>query len=181
MVPLAGCSERVSRPQWALGMCVQWTLELCVQWTLGLYVQWILGLCVIRHAVCAVCVPIVPGNLSTRSGVVHCCAGYGVRLHQQRSSVLCVQLLPSWHSGMCPDMFWAALIHSPACFFTPCGHPCPAGYAYISNVAVSPAAQRHGVASRLMAEAEALAGSWGCSKAGLHVNMNNTPAVQLYR
>lgn len=55
------------------------------------------------------------------------------------------------------------------------------GYAYISNVAVSPSAQRRGVASRLMAEAEALAGSWGCSKAGLHVNMTNTPAVQLYR
>jgi GNAT superfamily N-acetyltransferase len=56
-----------------------------------------------------------------------------------------------------------------------------AGYAYISNVAVSPSAQRRGVASRLMSEAEALAASWGCSKAGLHVNMTNTPALQLYR
>jgi ribosomal protein S18 acetylase RimI-like enzyme len=55
------------------------------------------------------------------------------------------------------------------------------GYAYISNVAVSPSAQRRGVARRLMVEAEALAVSWGCSKAGLHVNLANTPAVGLYR
>ena len=55
------------------------------------------------------------------------------------------------------------------------------GYAYICNVAVSPSAQRSGVATRLMAEAEALAAAWGCSKAGLHVNMTNTPALGLYR
>lgn len=46
------------------------------------------------------------------------------------------------------------------------------GYAYVSNVAVSPAARRRGVARRLMAASEALAGEWGCRKLALHCNPN---------
>jgi ribosomal protein S18 acetylase RimI-like enzyme len=56
-----------------------------------------------------------------------------------------------------------------------------AGIAYISNVAVSPELRRCGVAVRLMAEAEALAAGWGCSRAALHCNPSNQPAMQLYR
>eukprot|EP00878_Enallax_costatus_P022015 GHUV01023338.1.p3 GENE.GHUV01023338.1~~GHUV01023338.1.p3 ORF type:complete len:131 (+),score=47.69 GHUV01023338.1:702-1094(+) len=55
------------------------------------------------------------------------------------------------------------------------------GYAYISNVAVSTAYRRSGVAVQLMAEAEALAVEWGCRTAGLHCNPNNTAAMQLYK
>lgn len=61
-----------------------------------------------------------------------------------------------------------------------CGWPLRAGIAYISNVAVAPACRRCGVAQRLMAEAEAVAASWGCSRAGLHCNPSNAPAMQLY-
>lgn len=77
----------------------------------------------------------------------------------------------------------ARISHPPTSLLSPPSPPQnnPTGYAYISNVAVSPCAQRRGVARRLMAEAEALAGAWGCSKAGLHVNLANTPAVGLYR
>eukprot|EP00879_Flechtneria_rotunda_P015472 GHRR01016180.1.p1 GENE.GHRR01016180.1~~GHRR01016180.1.p1 ORF type:complete len:339 (+),score=80.31 GHRR01016180.1:166-1182(+) len=55
------------------------------------------------------------------------------------------------------------------------------GIAYISNVAVSPAARRRGVAVRLMREAEALAAAWGCTRAGLHCNPSNAAAMQLYK
>lgn len=55
------------------------------------------------------------------------------------------------------------------------------GYAYISNVAVSTAYRRSGVAARLMAEAESLAATWGCRTAGLHCNPKNTAAMQLYK
>ena len=57
----------------------------------------------------------------------------------------------------------------------------PTGYAYISNVAVSSAYRRSGIAVRLMAEAEALAAEWGCRTAGLHCNPKNTAAMQLYK
>uniref|UniRef100_A0A383W7M9 N-acetyltransferase domain-containing protein n=1 Tax=Tetradesmus obliquus TaxID=3088 RepID=A0A383W7M9_TETOB len=55
------------------------------------------------------------------------------------------------------------------------------GFAYISNVAVAPQLRRSGIAQRLMAEAESLAATWGCSKAGLHCNPSNQPAMALYR
>jgi hypothetical protein len=32
-----------------------------------------------------------------------------------------------------------------------------------------------------MAEAESLAATWGCTRAGLHCNPSNQPAMQLYR
>jgi ribosomal protein S18 acetylase RimI-like enzyme len=52
--------------------------------------------------------------------------------------------------------------------------------AYISNVAVARSARRRGVATLVMAEAEALAREWGCRSAALHCNPNNTPAWELY-
>ena len=79
--------------------------------------------------------------------------------------------------------FQAAMVctdHMFAPAYLPACPPIP-GFAYICNVAVAPSAQRSGVATRLMAEAEAIAATWGCSKAALHVNMTNTPAVGLYR
>ncbi|KAG2489807.1 hypothetical protein HYH03_011756 [Edaphochlamys debaryana] len=54
------------------------------------------------------------------------------------------------------------------------------GYAYISNVAVLPSARRRGVARQLMAEAEALAKSWGCRAIGLHCNPKKTAPWNLY-
>jgi ribosomal protein S18 acetylase RimI-like enzyme len=53
--------------------------------------------------------------------------------------------------------------------------------AYISNVAVAPAARRRGVARAVMAEAEALARAWGCRSAALHCNPKNAAAWALYR
>lgn len=41
-----------------------------------------------------------------------------------------------------------------------------AGIAYVSNVAVLPAARRRGLARTLMAEAERIATEWGCRSVG---------------
>ncbi|KAL6759497.1 acyl-CoA N-acyltransferase, partial [Haematococcus lacustris] len=56
-----------------------------------------------------------------------------------------------------------------------------AGIAYVSNVAVLPAARRRGVAQALMAAAEQQAQGWGCRAVGLHCNPRNTAAMGLYR
>ena len=55
------------------------------------------------------------------------------------------------------------------------------GMAYLSNLAVSPAAQRKGLGARLLQEAEELALQWGCRSVALHVDPGNTPAVELYK
>ncbi|MEW5312191.1 MAG: hypothetical protein WDW38_003838 [Sanguina aurantia] len=54
------------------------------------------------------------------------------------------------------------------------------GYAYVSNVAVSPSARRKGVATALMNAAGEVARGWGCSTTALHVNPNNSKALGLY-
>ncbi|KXZ52446.1 hypothetical protein GPECTOR_9g490 [Gonium pectorale] len=54
------------------------------------------------------------------------------------------------------------------------------GYAYVSNVAVLPAARRRGVARQLMAAAEALAAEWGCRAVGLHCNPKKAAPWALY-
>jgi ribosomal protein S18 acetylase RimI-like enzyme len=55
------------------------------------------------------------------------------------------------------------------------------GIAYVSNLAVSPAAQRRGVGGRLLSAGERLAAEWGCRSVALHVDPGNIPAVELYR
>lgn len=55
-----------------------------------------------------------------------------------------------------------------------------AGYAYISNVAVSPTARRKGVATALMAAATDVARDWGCGTTALHVDPKNASALGLY-
>lgn len=53
--------------------------------------------------------------------------------------------------------------------------------AYLSNLAVAPAAKRRGLGTRLLQEAEDLAIQWGCRSMTLHVDPGNTPAVELYK
>ncbi|GFR45927.1 hypothetical protein Agub_g7387 [Astrephomene gubernaculifera] len=55
------------------------------------------------------------------------------------------------------------------------------GYAYVSNLAVAPAARRRGVARALVAAAEAVAAEWGCRAVGLHCNPNKPAPWALYR
>ncbi|EFJ41015.1 hypothetical protein VOLCADRAFT_107851 [Volvox carteri f. nagariensis] len=55
------------------------------------------------------------------------------------------------------------------------------GYAYVSNVAVAPAARRRGVARGLMAAAEGMAAEWGCRAVGLHCNPKKREPWALYR
>ncbi|KAH6838178.1 Acyl-CoA N-acyltransferases superfamily protein [Perilla frutescens var. hirtella] len=54
------------------------------------------------------------------------------------------------------------------------------GIAYISNVAVRDRFRRKGVATRLIAKAEAKAKSWGCRAVALHCDLNNPGATKLY-
>ncbi|KAJ4827805.1 hypothetical protein Tsubulata_043816 [Turnera subulata] len=54
------------------------------------------------------------------------------------------------------------------------------GIAYISNVAVRESFRRKGIAKRLIAEAEALARTWGCRAIALHCDLNNPGATKLY-
>jgi ribosomal protein S18 acetylase RimI-like enzyme len=51
---------------------------------------------------------------------------------------------------------------------------------YLSNLAVAPCTRRSGVGRRLLAEAEALAASWGCRSMALHVDPTNTAAIKMY-
>jgi ribosomal protein S18 acetylase RimI-like enzyme len=51
---------------------------------------------------------------------------------------------------------------------------------YIGNLAVAPVFRRRGVASRLVAEAEAVGASWGYSAVCLHVDADSAAAVRLY-
>lgn len=53
--------------------------------------------------------------------------------------------------------------------------------AYLSNLAVSPSAQRRGVGRELLLHAESLARSWGCRSMALHVDAANEAARRLYR
>lgn len=75
---------------------------------------------------------------------------------------------------------WFRLNPPPPCLHFLNNHECNprapahAGYAYVSNVAVLPAARRRGVARQLMAAAEALAAEWGCKAVGLHCNTKKT-------
>eukprot|EP00850_Spirogloea_muscicola_P013682 SM000094S24699 [mRNA] locus=s94:337774:340345:+ [translate_table: standard] len=54
------------------------------------------------------------------------------------------------------------------------------GIAYISNMAVAAGRRRRGAARRLLRTAEALARSWGCRAAALHVDVANSAAAALY-
>ncbi|CAD7703453.1 unnamed protein product [Ostreobium quekettii] len=54
------------------------------------------------------------------------------------------------------------------------------GVAYISNLAVSPAARRQGVGKALVVAAEAAAREWGCHIAALHCDPANEGASGLY-
>lgn len=56
-----------------------------------------------------------------------------------------------------------------------------AGLAYVSNLAVSPAARRAGLGSALLVAAEAQAWAWGCHALALHVDARNDGAAGLYR
>ena len=54
--------------------------------------------------------------------------------------------------------------------------------AYLSNLAVSPAAQRQGLGLHLLQRAESVAfEEWKCRSMTLHVDPTNTAAVQLYK
>lgn len=52
--------------------------------------------------------------------------------------------------------------------------------AYLSNLCVSPAARRLGVASALLAAAEEAAAAWGCSLLALHYDATDAAAKALY-
>ena len=52
--------------------------------------------------------------------------------------------------------------------------------AYLSNLAVARGAQGRGLGRHLLQEAESLAREWGCRSIALHVDVSNTPAVELY-
>ena len=56
-----------------------------------------------------------------------------------------------------------------------------AGLAYLSNLAVAPAARRAGLGSALLAAAEAQAWAWGAHALALHVDARNESAAELYR
>ena len=51
---------------------------------------------------------------------------------------------------------------------------------YISNLAVSPAYRRHGIARQLLLKCEQVAGEWNCHRLALHVLDNNHSAKALY-
>lgn len=53
--------------------------------------------------------------------------------------------------------------------------------AYLSNLAVSPHAQRRGVGRQLLLQAEAKAREWGCRSMALHVDRDNAAAWELYQ
>ncbi|MEC4806534.1 MAG: GNAT family N-acetyltransferase [Jaaginema sp. PMC 1079.18] len=56
-----------------------------------------------------------------------------------------------------------------------------AQYPYISNLAVSPAYRRRGLARQLLCQCEPTAKKWGYREIYLHVMENNTGAIALYR
>jgi ribosomal protein S18 acetylase RimI-like enzyme len=61
---------------------------------------------------------------------------------------------------------------------------CMAGYeghrGWINYLAVAPHAQRRGIATKMMAEAERLLRTAGCPKINLHVRSSNTEVIRFY-
>lgn len=55
------------------------------------------------------------------------------------------------------------------------------GMAYLSNLAVAPAARRRGLGAALVARALEAAAGWGCRSVALHVDPSNVAAVELYQ
>ncbi len=59
-------------------------------------------------------------------------------------------------------------------------HPDQGPECLIENLGVSPAQQRQGIASRLVAEALAIAGEWGCEGVYVMTEPDNAPARGFY-
>ena len=53
--------------------------------------------------------------------------------------------------------------------------------AYLSNLSVAPSHRRRGVATAMLAHAEATAAGWGCRAAALHCNSDDAGLVAMYR
>eukprot|EP00884_Botryococcus_braunii_P009351 jgi/Botrbrau1/18417/Bobra.0072s0010.1 len=109
-------------------------------------------------------------------------------------------LCPTWMPSMIQDMFvklcgkevdllGAVVVDTQAAYIPPrrvkvrefVRYERRKGMAYISCLAVSPAARRQGIATRLLRHAEELAKSWGCRSVALHYDIKDDIILKLYK
>jgi GNAT superfamily N-acetyltransferase len=102
-------------------------------------------------------------------------ASVGVRTAESREDVLARGLWRtlSRNLGLSRALWASTLLSYPRYFST-------SSEAYVERLVVSPDFRRQGMARRLLAAAEDLARETGKQTIGLHVSVNNLPALRLY-